>query len=401
MQSNAKLIDERDGDDDDWPCFIAIDNPKPSNRTGSPLDPSKQWLDLISDANSYLTVHLLFTYLFTLLTLYFLYKNYRRFIRSRQLFSLELVHSIAARTVMVTELPPYLRGERALAEYFEAMDLPVESVSVCREVNSLKELLDARTHALLKLENAWTDYIGNPATIETSDPTHHVVAPLVDVDGDGRADAAGQAPRMIVPHRSRPTMRPGWFKPKIDALDYLDQAFRVADEAVRKKRQTGKFKATHAAFVTFEKMSVAQVAVQTSQASSPFEVHCHTAPEPRDIVWTNMSHSPKSITYREVFVLGTMVLLFMFWIVPIESLAMLLSYKQITKAMPWLAELIDKDERVRALVQNSLPSVAMISLNALIPFLLEGSSFERTLYTIRDLLAFSSRSYVCAGLPGA
>jgi hypothetical protein len=120
-KSNAKLIDEKDGDDNDWPCFNAIDNPKPSNRTGSPLEPSKEWLDLISDANSYLTVHLLFTYLFTLLTLYFLYKNYRRFIRSRQLFSLELVHSIAARTVMVTELPPYLRGERALAEYFEAM----------------------------------------------------------------------------------------------------------------------------------------------------------------------------------------------------------------------------------------------------------------------------------------
>jgi calcium permeable stress-gated cation channel len=364
---------ERDDDDDDWPCFTFIDTPK-GNRTTT--DPG--WLDLISDANSYLTVHLLFTYLFTVLTLYFLYKNYRRFIRTRQLFSLELVHSIAARTVMVTELPPYLRGERALAEYFEAMNLPVESVSVCREVGSLKELLDARTDALLKLEKAWTDYVGNPSTVQASDPMDNVVAPLVDVDGV----ESSVPPKLVVPHRPRPTMRPDWFKPKVDALDYLEQKFKVADELVKNKRLQGKFKATHAAFVTFEKMSFAQVAVQTAQASSPFDVHCHIAPEPRDIVWTNMTHAPRSIRFRELIVLASITMLFLFWIVPIDALAMLLSYKQIKKTMPWLGELIDRDERVRAVVQNSLPSVAMISLNAVIPFLLEGKTSLNTISSV-------------------
>lgn len=330
--------------------------------------PERQWLDLISDANSYLTVHLLFTYLFTLVTLYYLYQNYRRFIRSRQLFSLELVHSIAARTVMVTELPPYLRGERALAEYFEAMDLPVESVSVCREVGSLKELLDARTSALLGLERAWTEYIGNPSTVEASDPTNNVVAPLVDSDG---AEGSGP-PKLVVPHHPRPTMRPTWFAPKVDALEYLDRQFQAADAAVLARRQEGKFKATHAAFVTFEKMSTAQVAVQTAQAASPFDVHCHIAPEPRDIVWTNMAHAPRAVLMREVVVLACIAMLFLFWIVPIDALAMLLSYRQIKKTMPWLGELIDRDLRVQAVVQNSLPSVAMISLNAVIPFILEG-----------------------------
>jgi calcium permeable stress-gated cation channel len=269
---------------------------------------------------------------------------------------------------MITELPPYLRGERALAEYFEAMDLPVESVSVCREVGSLKELLDARTSALLKLEHAWTEYIGNPSTVEASDPTNNVVAPLIDGDG---AEAAGP-PKLVVPHHPRPTMRPKWFGPKVDALEYLDQQFQAADAAVLERRQQGKFKATHAAFVTFEKMSTAQVAAQTAQAASPFDVHCHIAPEPRDIVWANMTHPPRAILVREAIVLACIVALFLFWIVPIDALAMLLSYEQIKKKMPWLGELIDRDARVHALVQNSLPSVAMISLNAVIPFVLEG-----------------------------
>lgn len=220
---------------------------------GNSTSPSHDWLDLISDANSYLSVHLIFTYLFTLLALYFIYKNYRRFIRSRQLFSLELVHSIPARTVLVTELPNHLQGERPLAEYFENMGMAVESVTVCREVGSLKVLLDKRTKALLALETAWVSYVGNPSTVEEYDPEDGV-APLLDVDVEG--GTSSQA-RLVIPHRKRPTMRTGWFKPKVDALEYLEAQFKEADELVKKRRRTGKFKATRAAFVTFEKMSSA------------------------------------------------------------------------------------------------------------------------------------------------
>jgi hypothetical protein len=225
------------------------------NRTVTP-EPPRQWLDLISDANSYLTLHFVFTYLFTILTLYFLYHNYRRFVNARQLFSLELVHSISGRTIMVTDLPLYLQGERTLAEYYEAMGLAVESVSLCRDPGELKELLDKRTKALGKLESAWVDYIGNPSTVTPSDPTDGVIAPLVDVDGA----EAGPSPKLVVPNRPRPTMRTGWFGltgAKVDALDFLDEQFKAADEAVRSKRANGRFKPTQTAFVTFEKMSYA------------------------------------------------------------------------------------------------------------------------------------------------
>lgn len=152
---------------------------------------------------------------------------------------------------MVTQLPPHLRSERALAEYFEAMDLSVESVSVCREVQSLKRLLDRRTDALLKLEAAWVNYLGNPSRAA---PNDSMTGPLVDVENSAVEEQRG---RLVVPNRKRPTLRPGWFARKVDALEYLEEKFKEADEAVKKRRLTGKFKATHAAFVTFEKMSSA------------------------------------------------------------------------------------------------------------------------------------------------
>jgi calcium permeable stress-gated cation channel len=240
-QSNVGLSE---GDDaNDWPDYA------PSNGTA----PGREWLDLISDANSYLTVHLLFTYLFTLLALRFTYKNYRRFIRARQLFTLELVHSISARTVMVTNLPNHLQSERALAEYFENMELTVESVSVCREVGTLKAFLDKRTDALLKLEKEWVKYVGNPSSVENYDPSDNAVP----ADGGEPNALEGQPGRLVVPHRKRPTLRPGWFKPKVDALEYLEAKFKEADEKVKKWRKHGKFKSSHCAFVTFEKMSSA------------------------------------------------------------------------------------------------------------------------------------------------
>jgi hypothetical protein len=235
-----------DDDENDWPQWI-------SSSVDTPPD-DRDWLDLISDANSYLTVHFLFTYLFTGLALRFLYKNYRRYIRSRQLFSLELVHSIPGRTVMITSLPPHLRSERALAEHFENIGLSVESVSVCREVGTLKVLLDQRTKALLKLECEWTKYVGNPSIVESYDPSENVIPQSGDVES---SITESQPARLVIPHRRRPTLRPGWFSAKVDALEYLEARFKEADERVKRCRRIGKTKATHVAFVTFEKMSSA------------------------------------------------------------------------------------------------------------------------------------------------
>lgn len=90
-----------------------------------------------------------------------------------------------------------------------------------------------------------------------------------------------------------------------------------------------------------------------------------------------MTTSLGTSRFRELIVLGLLCLLFFFWLFPITALASLLSYKEIKKVMPWLGRLIDSNDKVRAIVQNSLPSVAMISLNASLPFILEGVSFRR------------------------
>ncbi len=99
----------------------------------------------------------------------------------------------------------------------------------------------------------------------------------------------------------------------------------------------------------------------------------HLAPEPRDIVWSNISHPPAGALVREWFTMGAMIVLQFFWFIPITALAGLLSYSEIKKTMPWLAQMIERNEHLAAIVQNSLPSVGVITLNATLPFLLEGA----------------------------
>lgn len=237
-------IGDEDDDDPDW-RIPQFQDKSPHKRP--------DWFDLVSDANSYLSLHLVFTYLFTLLSLRLIFRNYKRFIKTRQLFSLQLVHSIAARTVMVTGLPTHLRSERVLAEHFENMNLSVESVTICREISSLERLIEARTRALLKLEEAWVRYVGNPSTVETYDPSDHAIMG----DGDPASSEAQIPNRFVVPHHGRPTIRPGWFSGRVDAIEFLEKRFLEADEAVKRHRRTGKFKSMDVGFVTFEKMSSA------------------------------------------------------------------------------------------------------------------------------------------------
>lgn len=225
---------------------------------------------------------------------------------------------------MVTSLPPHLRSERALAEYFEGIHLGesgetgglgVESVTVTRAVGGMQELLENRTKKLRKLEEEWAKWLGNPVPVEGkkkvwgydaqieverilepgSSPRESVDGDAADDDdvergvggggsggrgrgregrlidtGDGEDNAnelddsadlearllTPSRPTILNPNKKRPMLRPGWFRRKVDALDWYAEEFRKADEDVKRRRK-GKFRPTGVSFVTFQSLAAA------------------------------------------------------------------------------------------------------------------------------------------------
>nr|XP_019005258.1 uncharacterized protein I203_02105 [Kwoniella mangroviensis CBS 8507]OCF68719.1 membrane protein [Kwoniella mangroviensis CBS 8507] len=384
--------------------------------------------DILLDPTTSSTIHLIFTYLFTALCLSFFHNNFHRFVLSRQSFGLHLIHSISARTVLVSNLPQHLRGDRALADYFENCGWMVESVSVCREVEPVRKVLERRTVALLKLEEAWVDWVGNPAnklikgynsnvyikpplagSLSTS-PQRTEVRLIPDLEDNDDEEETHQGPKLtsasangssssntelaqsqssaleegeqrahvhIHTTRPRPTYRPNWFGNKVDAIEYWEKEFEKADEEVKELRKRGRFEATHAAFVTFEDAKDAQTACQVLHYPHHSEVVTELAPEPRDVVWSKVSMPNREAQIRDFFVMGTTGVFFLFWFVPVSSLATLLSYEEIKKIMPWLAKIIDASPRLAAIVQNSLPLLALTIFNGLLPFFLEWLSYRQ------------------------
>ncbi|KAI9303434.1 hypothetical protein BJ944DRAFT_250680 [Cunninghamella echinulata] len=127
--------------------------------------------DPATSSNSFLWVYLFFTYFFCLATFYFTFLNYRDYVRFRQEFMLRIGKSIPSRTVLVTGIPPSLRTDQKLAEYFEQLGIGVvESVHIIKHVSRLMDLIKERAKYLRLLENAYTRYWGNPCNDPSYDP---------------------------------------------------------------------------------------------------------------------------------------------------------------------------------------------------------------------------------------
>lgn len=375
-----------------WREFGTIDGVPPAKHTKDngfkSRDSHSQGTDLL------LTSQLIFTAAFTLITLLFLHRTYSRFVRQRQLFALDVAQSIPARTVLVQNIPPHLQRDPTLGDYFQKLDLKVESVNVVRQVGRLGDLLQERTQKLRTLETAWAKYIGNPTKLHFYDrqseesqivnfapeATETPSGYLVDAGEQGvqqpHEDQDNQAvpfpaEKLVVPGKKRPTVRPKWFSTAVDALEFYQDEYRRANTAVQRARE-GRFRTTTTAFVTFETQAAAQIAAQTVHYPQPSQMETSLAPEPRDVHWGNIVMSSQSLWARTLVVFALSAFTLLFWGAPVSQIARLLSYDTIAHASPALAKLIDRSPVVQGLVQTSLPSLALIGFNALLPYLLEG-----------------------------
>ncbi|CAD6980520.1 unnamed protein product [Tilletia controversa] len=420
---------------------------------------------------AYHLTHFITTYLFTLLTLRFLHTNYVKYIKARQLYALGVLDSIPARTIEIRDLPPHLRDDRALTDYFERMGLMVESTAVVRHSGELSKLLKQRADALSDLERAWCKWLGNPTTAKNYDPDEivktfrqrqaahirtismgnghtprrstndnhdHEATPLLSDSRDAEPITTSESvTRIELPeHKERPKMRTSAYNPfsaKIDTLDEFERRFRKLDAAVWKVRgnigtnsgyadpwdgldgdaeddagqaQGGakdddeeldfrkggrpriRFRAGAVGFVTFVKASSAQIAAQVQHYPLPAQCRTLLAPEPRDIIWSNISLSPHERRLRQLLVSAFVFGLLLFYIPPLTFLASFLSPQAIEKYMPWLAQLLEKSPTLRALVMNNASAILVASFNGLLPMALEWSGYLQGLRA-RSLIEYS------------
>ncbi|KAG0309608.1 hypothetical protein BGZ98_000494 [Dissophora globulifera] len=350
---------------------------------GNDLDPSlpnsvpRQGTSLL-----YLFTQFIFTWIFSLLTIYASWRTYEGYIDVRRRYLLKRRKAIVNRTIMVIGLPSHLQSDRTLATFYESLGVgTVESAHVCRHVTKLKRLIEQRAYALRALELVYTEYYGNPSGRPDYDPDQIAAEndrtaeqiqqqqqhqhqqpehPYQNLNGDRR-------------NKRRPMVRLGWlglFGKKVDKIDYQREIFATLDKAVQKMRMSRVFATTSIGFVTFEDTRSAQILAQTVNTQETLSCETFLAPEPRDVYWDNLNLPPSELDVRTVVINVIVFFLVFFWAGPVSIFSSFLNLDSLNKIFPGISRIAGKNALLKSLIQGFLPTVGVIIFLAVVPRIL-------------------------------
>lgn len=348
----------------------------------------------------YLWSYLVFTYFFSILTMYFMDKETRRVIRVRQDY-LGTQMTLTDRTFQLSGIPKDLRTEEKIKELVERLEIgKVESVTLCRNWKDLDDLVDQRSQLLHMLEETWTVYLGQKPAQPILASSSRDRAPEIGV-GDEEAGESGPlltAPgtRQLV-ERKRPQTRVwygflGWQSRVTDALDYYEEKLRRLDEKIHAARKRT-YEPADLAFVTMDSIAACQMAIQALIDPRPGQLLTKPAPAPSDVVWRN-TYEPRVKRNARGWVITAFVgVLTIVWLIPVAFLASFLSICTIRRFFPGIADSLSRHDVTRALVQTGLPTGVVSLLNVAVPYLYDFLSYYQGRVSRGDV-ALSSISKV-------
>lgn len=328
----------------------------------------------------YLWAYLVFTYFFTLLTIHLVNKETFKVIKIRQDY-LGTQSTITDRTFKLSGMPMELRDERKIKELVEKLEIGnVTSVTLCRNWKELDDLVAQRAGILRKLEETWSVYLAQKPTTSIDRPRRQPISlrdeeAIVDDDPDEETSllsADGESAHQQWIERPRPLARI-WYGPlrlryrTTDAIDYYEEKLGRIDEQIffaRKKE----YPTVDQAFVTMDSIAACQMATQALIDPRPGQLLTKQAPAPSDVVWRNTYASRNSRRIKAWTITIFITILTVVWLIPVATIAGLLSLCTIGKVFPDLASFLDDHEVIKALVQTGLPTAVVSLLNVAVPF---------------------------------
>lgn len=161
---------------------------------------------------NYLWAYLVFTWFFSLLTIYFMNAETFKVVKIRQDY-LGTQSTVTDRTFRLTGIPKDLRAEDKIKDLVENLEIGhVRSVNLCRNWAEIDGLMVRRRDVLHKLEEAWSAYRSQESAVSRATTNHNTVR---DEDGEGDQEEHGEPgeDRLLLPGDSLRSLI--WERPKI------------------------------------------------------------------------------------------------------------------------------------------------------------------------------------------
>lgn len=324
----------------------------------------------------YLWSYLAFTWFFSILTLYYMDHETFRIIKVRQDY-LGTQSTVTDRTFRLAGIPRDLRTEDKIKQFVENLEIgKVKSVTLCRNWAEIDALMARRKTLLRQLEESWSVYLAKTPASGTRPARNQHATPHHDAEGGNQEDGpllAGENLQTLMTERPRPQTRI-WYgflglqSRRTDAIDYYEEKLRRLDEKIRAARKK-EHRPTATAFVTMDTIASCQMAIQAVVDPRPGKFLSKPAPAPTDVVWRN-TYTPMWRRRLQSWTITIFItFLTLIWLIPVATLAGLLSICTIEKVSPALAEALLRHETTKALVQTALPVGVVSLLSVSVPYL--------------------------------
>ncbi|KAJ8328094.1 hypothetical protein QVD99_000614 [Batrachochytrium dendrobatidis] len=387
-------------------------------------------VDNVPNQSFYLRVHLIFTWVFSLLTLGYLVAFYRGYVLLKLQYDEYALRQtkmskIEMRSVMVFGIPSELRNEVDLASYFENLGVGnVENVVLCRNWSHLRNNIQKRAYYLNKLETVFSQLSKRSVALEQPSVFKSIIqnalscciphsptprrqfqrrdmfrgnsavrvaaqlsseqSPLLTRRAFGSNDAIDPSVFEVLSRidamnpKWRPQHRTGFlglFGPLVDSAEYYAAEFNKCDRQVARYRRIPERSApTAVAIVTFESPLSATLVSQCLVQRRAFACMTKMAPEPRDIYWPNLSSKTASShtkLVRGLLVVGSLFLLVFSSTFVVSSIAGLIDLEQLAVYIPVLgAVLKDLPDTWIQFIQGVIPAMLLTLWTSLLPTLL-------------------------------
>jgi len=264
------------------------------------------------------------------------------------------ISRISSRTVLFVDVPETYRDEKHIRQI-----LPdVRQVWLTYSVKELEDMVEDRTDAATKLENAELKMIGQ------------YVKKQHKQGNSGEELVGGRSGSFVVDKKNRPTHR---LKPligqKVDTIDWSrGQLHELNPQISHKQREH--FDKQGAVFVEFESVRAAQTAFRLVAHQQVFHM---TAKEvgmaPDTVLWKNLGRSWWEVKIKSALGIAFMSFLCLFWTIPVAFIGILTNVNYLTNEVPFLSFINAIPSQILGVVTGLLPVVLLAVLMKLVPIL--------------------------------
>nr|GAT56348.1 DUF221-domain-containing protein [Mycena chlorophos] len=277
-----------------------------------------------------LFAHVAVSYIITFMIMAFVYMNWVQMVSLRRAWyrSPEYLSAFFARTLAVRHVPKSYQSDEGLKQIFDTVRVPypTTSVHIGRKVGKLPELIEYHNQTVRELETYLVRYLKG-GVLGKKRPTIRIGA---------TCGCGGQ---------------------KKDAIDFYTEKLKRTEAAIEDYRQHfHEHKPENYGFASMAAVPYAHVVAKILSHKHPKGTDIDLAPNPKDIIWENMSKSDAEIASKRMFGFLWIALVCFLNTAPLFIISILANLASLTSFVPFLKLWSKHSSRTFNLVSGILPS---------------------------------------------